>query len=84
MIVDVTLGGTTKYLENGVPYAEGGYPMKMDTDELTLKKYQMPDTPFTNGIFATEYWLDGELVHRSLDVEIVPLSTMLARQAQFG
>lgn len=67
MHVNVILGGKTVY-ENGVPRAEGGYPATMDISALERRDHRIDnDIEETN---ITEYWLNGELVHRSVAMRL--------------
>lgn len=67
MIIDVILGGTTQY-ENGIPYVVGGRPSQMDTADLK-KRIHITDNE-NERTEATEYWLDGQLVHRSVNMHL--------------
>lgn len=67
MHVNVILGGKTVY-DNGVPRAEGGYPATMDTNALERRDHHIDnDTEETDII---EYWLNDELVHRSVKMRL--------------
>lgn len=68
MLVNVITGGKTAYLDNGVPYVIGGKPAVMDTEDLE-KRTSTLDNDIERTV-ATEYWLDGELVHRSVHVHL--------------
>jgi hypothetical protein len=68
MLINVILGGETRYMPNGVPYVVGGSPSQMNTDALERR-----EPVFENEIektVATEYWLGGQLVHRSVHVHL--------------
>lgn len=68
MLINVMLGGKTKWLTNNAPCVEGGYPSQMD-DSL-LQKMELVTENENEKTVATEYWLDGELVHRSVHVHL--------------
>jgi hypothetical protein len=72
MLIDVIVGGQTKFLPNGVPYVEGGEPSVMDTDELTLKTYPMAETKDARNLVAVEYWEGNQFRHRSINGELKP------------
>ena len=44
---------------------------EMDEDKLEKRVVKIDDSDEITNITATEYWLDGELVHRSLAGELV-------------
>ena len=44
---------------------------KMDEDKLEKRVVPQQGTDEVTDIVATEYWLDGELVHRSLTASLV-------------
>lgn len=73
MIIDVILGGKTVF-NDGIPSVIGGYPSVMDTTDLELKTSLIDNE--NERTEATEYWLDGELVHRSVN--------MFLKKAIFG
>ena len=65
MIIPVILGGETFY-ENGIPCVRGGSLSEMDTDDLVCMKSATENK--IEKTEATEYWLDGQLVHRSVNM----------------
>lgn len=67
MIIDVILGGQT-YWDKGVPCVSGGRLEKMDTSRLEKKVHTIDNE--NEKTIATEYWLDGQLVHRSVEMEL--------------
>lgn len=81
MLIDVTLGGRTFY-ENGVPCVDGGYPSKMDTDALERREHLIDNDNERTTII--EYWLDGELVHRSVDMFLKKGLDTLIKQGFFS
>jgi hypothetical protein len=40
-------------------------------DQLEKRVIRQLDSAEVTNVFATEYWLDGELVHRSITAELV-------------
>jgi hypothetical protein len=67
MLVPVILGGRT-YWDKGVPCVRGGYLSEMDDADL-VRMDRATDTDVEETT-ATEYWLDGELVHRSVNMRL--------------
>lgn len=66
MLVNVIVGGETKFLDNGVPHVIGGRLAVMDTSQLELREVTFEtDTEITK---ATEYWEGDELRHRSVEM----------------
>ncbi len=65
--INVLLGGKTVY-DNGVPRVEGGSPSVMDTADLAKREHLIDNINERTEI--TEYWLHGELVHRSVDMHL--------------
>ncbi len=65
MLINVILGGKTIQTVGG-PAVEGGYPAMMDTDDLEHRPSLIDNENERTQI--TEYWLNGELVHRSVDM----------------
>lgn len=65
--INVILGGKTIY-EGGVPSVIGGDPAVMDTDALEKRTFRIDDKIEKTEV--TEYWLKGELVHRSVDMHL--------------
>lgn len=67
MLIPVVLGGSTFY-DKGVPCVRGGYPSTMDTADLERKEH-ITDNEIERTV-ATEYWLKGQLVHRSVNMHL--------------
>ena len=67
MLINVILGGET-YYSNGVPCVRGGTPSRMDTAALEKREHHIDNDVETTT--ATEYWLDGQLVHRSVNMRL--------------
>jgi hypothetical protein len=68
MLISVILGGTTLYTENNIPYADGGYASEME-ESLLSKKVGGHDNEDETVDFV-EYWFEGELVHRSVNMTL--------------
>jgi hypothetical protein len=66
-IINVMLGGKTVW-DGDIPRVEGGEPGTMDTDLLERRESVLDND--NEHTVATEYWLDGELVHRSVAMEL--------------
>ena len=81
MLINVMLCGET-YWENGVPGVRGGYPGQMDTKVLEHKETVLDNE--NEHTVATEYWLAGQLVHRSVHVHLKKGLVMDGFQAKFG
>jgi len=62
-LIQVTLGGETKWDENHLPYVEGGYQTFMEADELEKRVITIDTDDYITT--ATEYWEGKELRHRS-------------------
>lgn len=71
MLINVVVGGETKYFENGQPYNDGGEFTVMDDSLLTKKQYDTEDE--TSIAHVTEYWEGEELRNRSVEVDLKPL-----------
>lgn len=67
MLIPVVLGGET-YFDRGVPCVRGGYPGVMESDQLE-KRTGIVDTEDEHTEWV-EYWLNDQLVHRSVDMII--------------
>lgn len=67
MLIKVTLEGTT-YWDKGVPCVSGGYQSEMDDSEL--EKITSVIDNENEKTEVTEYWLNGELVHRSVNMHL--------------
>lgn len=80
-MINVMLGGKTVY-ENGVPSVIGGEMTQMDTKDLSHREINIDNDLETTKV--TEYWLDGELVHRSVNMDLKTGIFMDAVQADFG
>jgi hypothetical protein len=65
--INVMLGGKTVW-NNGVPSVIGGSLSQMD--ESALEKSESRHENENEIVSATEYWLAGELVHRSVHVHL--------------
>ena len=80
-MINVMLGGKTVY-EAGVPVTKGGELTQMDTKDLSHHEYEIDnDIEHTK---VTEYWLDGELVHRSVDMHLKTGIFCMPEQAEIG
>ncbi len=70
-LINVVVGGITKFHESihgPVPYVEGGEPALMETDDLEKKAYVIDDE--NEHTEVTEYWHEGGLVHRSVNMRL--------------
>jgi len=70
-LINVIVGGQTKYIDSvhgKVPYVVGGEPAIMESDELERRGYVIDDE--NEHTTVTEYWHEGELVHRSVHVAL--------------
>lgn len=65
MIINVILGGVTVW-NKGVPSVVGGLPGEMDTEKLFKNSITIENE--NEHTEVTEYWLQGELVHRSVNM----------------
>ena len=81
-LINVTVGGVTKYLENNVPYVEGGEPAIMDSDHLE-KRVGGHDNENETVEFV-EYWEGDQLRHRSVNMVLKTSLSTLIDQASFG
>lgn len=79
--INVILGGTTKY-DRGIPFVEGGALSQMDPSLLERRDHLIDNEVERTAI--TEYWLDGGLVHRSVDMHLKTGLFADAIQADFG
>jgi hypothetical protein len=66
-MINVVLGGTTVW-DGEIPRVEGGTSGQMDTSALEHKSYVFENE--NEKTTVTEYWLDGELVHRSVHADL--------------
>lgn len=82
MLIDVLIGGQTKYYPDGVPYVEGGKPAIMDTADLDLKSYTIDNDVESTTIW--EYWEGNELRHRSVAMRLKQSVSSLVEQALLG
>lgn len=81
MLINVVVGGETKYFENGQPYNDGGEFTVMDDSLLEKKEYTVDSD--TDTAYVTEYWEGSELRSRSVLVNLKPLK-MEAEGGQVG
>lgn len=81
MEINVILGGKTVY-ENGVPITKGGTPGRMDTGDLERRDIHIDNDVETTAVI--EYWLDGEMVHRSVDMNLKTGIFCVAEQSEIG
>ncbi len=81
MKINVILGGKTVY-DGDVPRVEGGNPSVMDAADLAKREHRIDNDVERTEI--TEYWLHGELVHRSVNMELKTGIFADAIQADFG
>lgn len=65
-LIAVIEGGKTHYDAFGLPSKVGGTPGFRDTEEMELREV-VTETDDEYSV-ATEYWLNGELMHRSAHV----------------
>lgn len=79
--IKVMLGGET-YYDKDVPCVRGGYLSEMDTADL-LQREHIIDNENEHTI-VTEYWLRGQLVHRSVDMHLKTGLFSGTFQASFG
>lgn len=79
--INVILGGKTVW-EESVPRAVGGYPATMDTNALERRDHQIDNDMENTDII--EYWLNDELVHRSVAMRLKTGIFAEAIQADFG
>ena len=79
--INVILGGKTIHTD-GVPSTVGGFLSVMDTCDLAKKTHHLDNDNETTDI--TEYWLHGQLVHRSVDMHLKTGIFAEAIQADFG
>lgn len=79
--VNVILGGETIW-EGDVPSVRGGYPAVMDTNALERKDHHIDNDVEETDII--EYWLNNELVHRSVAMRLKTGIFAEAILADFG
>lgn len=81
MMINVMLGGKTIY-EGGVPSVIGGELSQMDTSALVRRDFKIDNDIEKTDV--VEYWLDGELVHRSVDMHLKIGIFCMPEQAEIG
>lgn len=80
-MINVILGGKTVY-EGDVPSVIGGEMSQMDTKDLSHREVIVDNDIEKTKV--TEYWLDGELVHRSVNMHLKTGLFCVAEQAEIG
>jgi len=70
-LINVIVGGQTQYqdsIHGKVPYVVGGESAVMESDDLERRGYVIDDE--NEHTIITEFWHEGELVHRSVDMRL--------------
>jgi len=67
MKITAILGGKTVYT-NGVPSVEGGKPEMIESNNCECRQRLIDNE--TEHTEIVEYWLEGELVHRSVNMTL--------------
>lgn len=67
-LIDVMVGGETRFTQDGQPYNVDGTPARMDADMLERRLAILEGDD--KKVVATEYWEGDQLRHRSLHVKI--------------
>lgn len=80
-LINVILGGKTVY-EGDVPSVIGGEMTQMDTKDLSHREINIDND--IEKTTVTEYWLDGELVHRSVYMHLKTGIFCIPEQAEIG
>lgn len=80
-MINVILGGKTVY-EGDVPSVIGGEMSQMDTKDLSHREVIVDND--IEKTTVTEYWLHGELVHRSVNMHLKTGLFCVAEQAEIG
>jgi hypothetical protein len=76
MLINAIVGGQTAYkpatdlVPYRVPYKIGGVFCQVDTDRPGVTKVEGGHDTDDETVSFVEYWLDGELIHRSVNMHI--------------
>lgn len=78
-LIDVVVGGETRFTQDGQPYNVGGAPARMDADALTRRTAVFEDDD--KKVMATEYWEGDQLRHRSVRIDLKRMPQFVGAEA---